>query len=195
VYTAMLGVALLDVLLVTFTRVKGEMMVERHPIITNALQGAVLVFAGYQPPAGHKSLVRSGVPFRVFETRPESTPRVTGACRRVHVQRLTKHTLTGLMQLAGDTVAQMYENRQKGLTTLRPNISRLRKAALVGVVNVGLWPYYWYREYRLRFPCASLSSTLSRNISCLPSISPLRPFLHRLNRTANNCMRHMISRC
>jgi hypothetical protein len=46
----MLGVALLDVLLVTFTRVKGEMMVERHPIITNALQGAVLVFAGYQPP-------------------------------------------------------------------------------------------------------------------------------------------------
>jgi len=89
VYTAMLGVALLDVLLVTFTRVKGEMMVERHPIITNALQGAVLVFAG-------------------------------------------------------DTIAQMYENRQKGLTTLRPNMSRLRKAALVGVVNVGLWPYYWY---------------------------------------------------
>jgi hypothetical protein len=80
------------------------------------------------------------------------------------------------MQLAGDTVAQMYENRQKGLTTLRPNMSRLRKAALVGVVNVGLWPYYWYREYRLRFPYTSLSSTLSQK-KFFPPLHPSHPSL------------------
>ena len=46
---------------------------------------------------------------------------------------------------AGDMVAQMYANRQQnGIQTLRPDWDRSQKAALVGVVNVGLWPYYWY---------------------------------------------------
>jgi hypothetical protein len=76
----MLGVALLDVLLVTFTRVKGEMMVERHPIITNALQGAVLVFAGYQPTLARIRKCIQGCRFGLFFARTARirTPRTRG---------------------------------------------------------------------------------------------------------------------
>jgi len=84
------AVAVLDVGVVSFLRLpSGDLLVERFPLITNALQGAMLV-------------------------------------------------------LAGDLVAQMVPKSLNGLKETKLDVLRLGKASAVGVVSVGLWPYYWY---------------------------------------------------
>lgn len=80
----------LDVSIVSFLRVStGELLVERYPLTTNAIQGAILVFAG-------------------------------------------------------DLVSQMFPKSRKGIKKTKLDFVRLMKASVVGIVNVGLWPYYWY---------------------------------------------------
>jgi hypothetical protein len=90
IYVAAGGITVLDVCVVSFLRItSGELLVERFPILTNAMQGALLV-------------------------------------------------------LSGDLVAQMALRSARGVKEARLDTTRLAKAAAVGVVNVGLWPYYWY---------------------------------------------------
>uniref|UniRef100_A0A7S4PG87 Uncharacterized protein n=1 Tax=Guillardia theta TaxID=55529 RepID=A0A7S4PG87_GUITH len=45
---------------------------------------------------------------------------------------------------AGDLVSQAVVKHLQGTKEFLLDWTRLAKASLVGVINVGLWPYYWY---------------------------------------------------
>ena len=62
-------------------------------------------------------------------------------------------------------MSQSFVRWMDGVRQMRLDWSRLAKAAVVGVINVGLWPYYWYKivdtylpnQVPVDLPTASLS--------------------------------------
>jgi len=58
---------------------------------------------------------------------------------------LTNSAQGAALVLAGDLLSQSFVRWMDGAREMRLDWSRLAKAGVVGVVNVGLWPYYWYK--------------------------------------------------
>lgn len=58
---------------------------------------------------------------------------------------MTNSVQGAALVFAGDLLSQSFVKWTKGVHATRLDWKRLGKASMVGVINVGLWPYYWYK--------------------------------------------------
>jgi len=65
---------------------------------------------------------------------------------------LTNSVQGAALVFAGDILSQSFVQWRKGLKQTKLNWNRLTKAGVVGIVNVGLWPYYWYKLVDMYLP-------------------------------------------